>query len=167
MATPTPDSIRTVAVLGHSHDGKTTLCESLLHVAGATPRLGSTDQGTSILDADPEEHRRSTSITAAIATAVPIGSAEQFTGYVDLVDDRAYSFDEKGRATEIPLPESMREEVERAHSALVDAAAESDDALLEKYLEGTELTDDEVRGALHAAALRGDVVPIVPAAALS
>src|SRR5205807_3391353 len=51
----------------------------------------------------------------AIATAVPIGSAEQFTGYVDLVDDRAYSFDEKGRAKEIPLPESMREEVERAH----------------------------------------------------
>jgi len=257
---PTPDRIRTVAVLGHSHDGKTTLAEALLHAAGATPRLGSTDQGTSILDADPEEQRRSISITAAIAhcdwqetrinlidapgfpdfagevvqalvaadaavlvvaatgsvavgaelaweritaaglptlvvvnkmdkenaayeatvdairetlgrkaiaTAVPIGAAEQFTGYIDLVDDSAWRFDGKGGATKVDLPEEMRAEVERAHSALVDAAAESDDALLEKYLEGTELTDDEVRGALGAAAEKGTVVPIIPAAALS
>ncbi len=59
----------------------------------------------------------------------------------------------------------MRTEVERAHSALVDAAAETDDALIEKYLGGTELSDDEVRGALHTAALRGSLVPIVCAAA--
>ena len=50
MPMPAPDRIRTVAVVGHSHDGKTTLCEALLHTAGATPRLGSTDQGTSILE---------------------------------------------------------------------------------------------------------------------
>lgn len=257
---PTPDRIRTVAVLGHSHDGKTTLCEALLHTAGATPRLGSTDQGTSILDAEPEEQRRSISITAAlahcdwngvrvnlidtpgfpdfagevvqalaaadgvvlvmsatgsvpvgaelawerisasglpalivvnrmdkenatyeatvdaireslgrkaIAIAVPIGAAEQFRGLVDLVDDNAYDFDGNGGTVPTDLPEEMRVEVERAHSALVDAAAESDDALLEKYLEGTELSDDEVRGALHAAALNGSLVPIVPAAALA
>jgi elongation factor G len=259
MPTPTPDRIRNVAVLGHSHDGKTTLCEALLHTAGATPRLGSTDQGTSILDAEPEEARRSISITAAIAhcdwqdvrvnlidtpgfpdfagevvqalaaadgallvisaggsvpvgaemaweriaasgvpalivvnrmdkenatyevtvdaireslgrkaiaIAVPIGAAEEFTGVVDLVDDRAYTFDGKGGTVETELPADIRAEVERAHSALVDAAAESDDALLEKYLEGTELSDEEVRGALHSAALKGTLVPIIPAAAL-
>ena len=44
MPTPTPDRIRTVAVVGHSHDGKTTLCEALLHTAGATQRMGSTEQ---------------------------------------------------------------------------------------------------------------------------
>jgi elongation factor G len=257
MSSPTPERIRSVAVLGHSHDGKTTLCEALLHVAGATQRLGSTDQGTSILDFEPEEQRRSISITTsiahcdwngvrinlldtpgfqdfagevvqalaaadsamlvvgasgsvpvgaefawerisaahlpalvvvskmdkenaayeatvdalreqlgrrAIAIAVPIGSAENFRGFVDLVDDQAYEFDAKGGVRKVDLPEAMREEVERAHSALVDAAAETDDALLEKYLEGTELTDDEVRGALHAAALRGTLVPILPAA---
>ena len=260
MPTPTPDRIRTVAVLGHSHDGKTTLCEALLHTAGATPRLGSTDQGTSILDADPESQRRSITINAAIAhcdwnsvrvnlidtpgfpdfagevvealaaadgavlvisatgsvpvgaelaweriraaglpalivvnrmdkenaayeatvdavrealgrkaiaIAVPIGAAESFSGFVDLVDDRAWSFDDNGGSTETALPEAMRAEVERAHGALVDAAAETDDALLEKYLEGTELSDDEVRGAIHAAALRGDLIPILPAAALT
>ena len=256
----TPDRIRNVAVVGHSHDGKTTLCEALLHAAGATQRLGSTDQGTSILDADPEEQRRSISISAGvahadweatrvnlldapgfqdfagevaealagadaavlvvaatgvvpvgaelawamvqeaglptlvvvnkmdkenaayeptvdalreafarkpIAVAVPIGSADGFRGYVDLVDDAAYEFDDRGRAAKAALPDGTRAEVERAHSALVDAAAESDDALLEKYLEGTELSDEEVRTALHAATARGALVPIVCAAALT
>jgi len=255
MSSPTPERIRSVAVLGHSHDGKTTLCEALLHVAGATARLGSTDLGTSILDFEPEEQRRSISITTsiahcdwngvrinlldtpgfpdfagevvqalaaadsallvvgasgnvpvgaefawerisdarmpavvvvtkmdkenaayeatvdalreqlgrkAIAIAVPIGSAEGFRGFVDLVDDQAYEFDSRGGVTQVDLPEAMRAEVERAHSALVDAAAETDDTLLEKYLEGTELTDDEVRGALHTAALNGTLVPILP-----
>jgi elongation factor G len=253
-----PDRIRSVAVVGHSHDGKTTLCEALLHTAGATQRLGSTDQGTSILDHEPEEQRRSISIASAvahgdwdgtrinlidapgfqdfagevvqalagadaamlvlsatgtvpvgaelawelvsaaglpslivinkmdkenaayeatvdavrsvfgracIAVAVPIGTAEGFRGYIDLVDDRAYEFDNRGRAVETGFPEEMRAEVERAHSALVDAAAETDDALLEKYLEGTELTDDEVRTALHAAIAKGTLIPMVCSAA--
>jgi elongation factor G len=254
---PAPDRIRNVAVVGHSHDGKTTLCEALLHTAGATQRMGSTDQGTSIFDHEPEEQRRSISISSAvahcdwqgtrvnlvdapgfqdfagevvqalaaadaavlvvsatgtvpvgaelawemiqaagvpalivvnkmdkenaayeatvdalretfgrkpIAVAVPIGAAEQFSGYIDLVDDIAHAFDGSG-ATETALPEDMRVEVERAHSALVDAAAESDDALLEKYLEGTELSDSEVRDALHAATASGALIPIVCAAA--
>src|SRR3979490_862484 len=67
MSSPTPERIRSVAVVGHSHDGKTTLCEALLHTAGATQRMGSTDQGTSILDFEPEEQRRSISISAAVA----------------------------------------------------------------------------------------------------
>jgi elongation factor G len=258
---PTPDRIRCVAVLGHSHDGKTSVCEALLHTAGATQRLGSTDQGTSILDHEPEEQKRSISITSAIAhcdwndvrinlidtpgfqdfagevvqalaaadaavlvvsagsagmevpvgaelaweritraglpalivvnkmdkenvayeatvdaireafgrkaiaVAVPIGSYEQFRGMVDLVNDKAYEFD-GGKLRDGTFPEDHREEIERAHSALVDAAAETDDVLLEKYLEGTELSDDEVHNALHVAALRGSLVPIVPAAAL-
>lgn len=67
MPTPAPERIRTVAVVGHSHDGKTTMCEALLHTAGATQRMGSTDQGSSILDFEPEEQRRSISISAAVA----------------------------------------------------------------------------------------------------
>src|SRR5438105_7204679 len=63
----TPDRIRSVAVVGHSHDGKTTLCEALLHTAGATQRMGTTDQGSSLFDYDPEEQRRSISIGAAVA----------------------------------------------------------------------------------------------------
>src|SRR5215472_14516566 len=225
MSSIPPDRIRNVAVLGHSHDGKTTLCEALLHTAGATQRMGSTDAGTSILDSEPEEQRRQIGITASvvhcdwndhrvnlvdtpgtpdfggqvveglaaadaallcvaaaggvpvgaevawerlreagvpaliaitkmdkenaayeatvdalrdaferkpIAVAVPIGSAEDFRGLVDLVDDRAYEFDGT-QLREVELPDELRGDVERAHTALVDAAAESDDALLEKY----------------------------------
>ena len=66
MASTTPECTRNVAVIGHSHDGKTTLCEALLHAAGATPRLGSVDQRTSILDSEPEEQRRAVSITSAL-----------------------------------------------------------------------------------------------------
>ncbi len=55
-----------VAILGHSHDGKTTLAEALLFAAGGTPRLGSTDQGTAVLDYEPEEQRRHISIQLAL-----------------------------------------------------------------------------------------------------
>ena len=67
MPTPTPDRIRTVAVVGHSHDGKTTLCEALLHTAGATQRMGSTEQATSLFDYEPEEQRHSMSIGLSVA----------------------------------------------------------------------------------------------------
>src|ERR1700676_1791236 len=67
MPTPTPDHIRTVAVVGHSHDGKTTLCEALLHTAGATQRMGWTEQGTSLFDFEPEEQRHSMSIGLSVA----------------------------------------------------------------------------------------------------
>src|SRR6202043_3977993 len=64
---------------------------------------------------------RETFARTPIAVAVPVGAADGFRGYVDLVDDRAHDFDEHGRATDAPLPEEMSTEIERAHAALVDA----------------------------------------------
>src|ERR1700730_8979869 len=66
MANYTPESIRNVAILGHSHDGKTTLAEAMLLAAGAIPRMGNTEAGTATLDFEPEEQKHSISIGAGI-----------------------------------------------------------------------------------------------------
>src|SRR5438132_7559110 len=68
MGSVTPDKIRNVAVAGHGCCSKTSLAEALLLAAGTTTRLGKVDDGTSILDTDPEEHKRKITINVAIAS---------------------------------------------------------------------------------------------------
>jgi len=75
-----PDKIRNVAILGHSHDGKTTLAEAILHATGTVPRMGSTDAGTATLDFEPEEVRRRISI------GLGVGSVEHSGHKINLVD---------------------------------------------------------------------------------
>jgi elongation factor G len=67
MASFTPQNIRNIAILGHSHDGKTTLAEAMLHTAGAIPRLGNPDAGTATMDFEPEEQKHNISIGAGLA----------------------------------------------------------------------------------------------------
>ncbi len=61
------DSIRNFVLIGHGSSGKTSLGEAMLYKAGVTKRLGSVEQGNSILDADPEEIKRKISINLAVA----------------------------------------------------------------------------------------------------
>src|SRR3989442_2314117 len=252
MARLDPERIRNVALLGHSHDGKTSLAEAMLYAGGAVDRLGRPDAGTTTFDFEPEEIKRKISIGTAIAhvtwhdhkvnlldaagfqafagdgygalraaerallvvgasTGVvvgtelawqqlrsrdlptlivvnkmdkenadywkvvdgfkefsprpvsiqaPIGHEAGFKGVVDLLTRKAYEFDERGRAKEVPMPSDLAAEVESRRSPLVEAAAETDDALLEKYLESGELRDAEVTAALANGGAAGPIIPV-------
>ncbi|HET6436696.1 MAG TPA: elongation factor G [Anaeromyxobacter sp.] len=105
----------------------------------------------------------------AIPLHLPIGTGPSFKGLVDLVTQKAHLWDGKTFAkwSEGEVPEDLEDEVERARTALVEAAAESDDELLGKYLEGTPLTEEEIlRGV--AAGTRGlKFLPVACASAKS
>src|ERR1700674_5752523 len=64
-----PDKIRNVVLLGHSHDGKTTLAEGMLFASGSIARIGATDQNSATMDFEPEEHKRKISINLGVGFA--------------------------------------------------------------------------------------------------
>ncbi|WP_029893700.1 elongation factor G [Desulfohalovibrio reitneri] len=250
---------RTYALVGHGGSGKTMVGEMLLFAAGATNRLGNTEEGNTTLDYEPEEVKRGGSIqpgfarfdwkknphflidcpgdsnfsgdlpfllTAAdgavlvidavdgvkpltrkiwsqVADAglpalccltkmdrdradfeaafaslqeqlgirpvllyVPIGQREDFKGVVDVFADKALFFDGKGGFTEGAVPGDMAEEVAGLRETMVENIAESDEELMETYLEEGELSPDQVRKGLSKGVAAGELVPVVPASAL-
>jgi elongation factor G len=257
LAKLSPDKIRNIALVGHSHDGKTMLAEAMLFAGGATERLGKPEAGTSILDFEPEEVKRKISIGTGIAhltwhdhkvnlldtpgfldfvgdvvgalhaaegavlvvsapggravgtdlawehlrarsmptlvvinkmdkenadywkaldslreftprpvaIQAPIGAEASFRGIVDLLTRKAYEFDDHGRAKEIPVPADQAAQMEERRAALVEAAAETDDALLERYLDTGELSDDQVTTAFATGVAAGQIVPVLCASA--
>jgi elongation factor G len=253
-----PDRIRNVVVLGHSHEGKTTLAESMLHTTGATSRMGSTDTGTSALDHEPEEIKRKISISLSVAHVehdghkvnvldapgfldfvgqveagllaaesalvvvsagggvavgtevaweqcnriskprlvvvnkmdkenadffstvdalraaltpkpvpiqVPIGSESGFKGVVDVLTGKAFVSSADGKGTESEIPSELQPRVDQYRAQLMESAAESDDSLLEKYLDEGALGDEEIRRGLFAGVAAGTLAPVVCCAA--
>jgi elongation factor G len=259
MAKYTPETIRNIAILGHSHEGKTTLAEAMLLAAGAIPRMGSTDAGTATLDFEPEEQKHNISIGAGIGHLdwldtkinlvdcpgfadfvgeavsalraveaamvvvsagsgiavgteaawellaergeprlvvvnkldkenadflstlsamqhlepkpvplhLPVGREAEFKGVVDLLHRRCYIYDAPGQAHEEEIPAEMAADVETYRTQLVEAACMADDALLEHYLEGVEIADEEIVRATHEGIRSGSVVPVLCASAIT
>jgi elongation factor G len=97
-----------------------------------------------------------------VPICLPIGVEGSFAGVVDLANMQALMGSE-GERTEIP--DGMLDQVEKARTALIEAAAESDDELIMKYLEGEDLTEKEIQQGLRAAILAGTVVPVLVTAA--
>jgi elongation factor G len=248
------DKIRNVVLLGHSHDGKTTLAEAMLFASGAIQRMGATDQATATMDFEPEEHKRKISITLGVGFAehngfkinildapgffdfvgqalsglrvaegaivvvgpgsqlpvgaevaweicnrtnkprivvinkldkensdfygavaalrehlsprpfplhLPIGSEQDFRGIVDLLHLKAFVTTPEGKGNEVPVPDDMQKLVEQYRGQLIEAAAESDDSLLEKYLDAGTLSEEEIQRGLREGILAGKVAPVV------
>lgn len=96
---------------------------------------------------------------------LPIGSADRFSGYVDVIEEHATVY-ENGSPREVPIPDEMRDMEHARRDALVEAAAEASDELMMKYLEGQPITDGEIEAALHQGTREGSVVPVFVGSAL-
>ena len=92
----------------------------------------------------------------------PLGEGELFTGVVDIVERKSIIYeDEMGSEfTESGIPSGLQDKVEELRQELLEAAVEHDDDLLEKYLSGEELTNDEFRHAIRAATIKGVLFPV-------
>ncbi len=92
----------------------------------------------------------------------PIGSGDDFSGIVDLLTMRAIKWDRASHDwKELEIPLEYQESIKKHHLELVEAAAEGDDELLMRYLEGEELSTDDLLEGLRKACKRGEVVPIL------
>ncbi len=255
MQVDTPAKLRNVALAGHNDTGKTTLASALLFAAGATNRMGRTDDGSAVTDFDPEEQDRKISIGLGVANLswlghkinlldcpgygiffsetkagmrvadtvllcvsavagvevntekvweyateidapvivhlnkmdreradldraleslhgnfgrqvlpvqLPIGGEKDFSGVVDLVSRKAVLFDRdgNGKGKEAPVPAELAAAVEEARTRLVEAVAESDEALLEKFFEEGNLDGDDLRNGLRAAIAARKIFPV-------
>ena len=253
------DRIRNVALVGHRGSGKTSLHEALLHEAGATTRLGSVAEGTTVSDADEDEKARKMSISASlasfewrdvkvnlvdtpgepsfiadalgalrvcesavfvvngvlgvevqtqrlwqraqelgvarlvyvnmldreradfyrtlnalkdafgahvVATEIPIGSEHETRGVIDLVDMKAYEYKD-GSCSEIPIPDDMADLAQEYREKLMDEVAENSEALMERYLEGEEISHDEIVTALEDGTDHGHIFPVTCGVATS
>src|SRR3954470_21013875 len=247
------DRIRNVALVGHRGSGKTSLHEALLFEAGATTRLGSVADGTTVSDADEDEKSRGMSISASlasfewrdvkvnlidtpgepsfiadalgalrvcesaifvvngvmgvevstrrlweraeelgvgrlvyvnmrdrergdffraldslkeafgphvVATEIPIGAEQDLRGLIDLVDMKAYEYGEDGGCKEIPIPDDLADTAQEYREKLMDEVAENSEALMERYLEGEDISHEEIVTALEDGTDHGHIFPV-------
>ncbi len=243
--------IRTVALVGHSQSGKTTLGEAMLYLTGGKDRMGTVEEGTTTSDYTPEEKAHHFSIRTAVlpldykghkifvldtpgyadfVTAirgamtaadgalvtvsapdgVQIGTERAWTvaerlalprmvvvtkldkggdffalledlrqtlghilpvhlpwyegknwvGLLDVLHNRAYRYGEGGKYETTEIPEGEREVVERFQKEVLESIVETDESLLEAYLEGGEVPPDALARAFHEAVRKGQLYPV-------
>lgn len=247
-------TLRNIALVGHGGGGKTSVAEALLFNSGATKRLGRVDDGTTIMDFEPEEIRRTISISSAfgqyswkkhkvniidtpgdanffsdtrsclqaadstifvieaidgvkvqteqawdiadllglprlvfinkmdreradfhksfkdvadafkpkpVLVQLPIGAEENFKGVIDLMRQKAFIYDHDWKGTPGDIPAELVDQAAAAREALVENIAEADDTLLEKYLEGESLSEEELFKGLRAGIISRAFVPVL------
>ena len=93
---------------------------------------------------------------------IPIGAQDSFKGIIDLLKMKALiPTNAQGQYSETDIPAELQDKALEARQAMIEAAAESDDDLLSKYLEGEELTDDEIRAGLTKGVAQGKISPVL------
>ena len=99
----------------------------------------------------------------AVPIQLPIGAEDTFKGIIDLIDMKAdVYYDDMGKDVRVEeIPEDMRELAEQYHAEMIEAIAENDEELMMKYLDGEELTKEEIKTALRRETIANTVVPVV------
>jgi elongation factor G len=95
---------------------------------------------------------------------LPVGSGDSFTGHIDVIERKQYIFDDESLGKKfqvVDVPDEFKAMVDEARHAVIEAAVSHDEPLLEKYLGGEELTDDEIRHAIRVATIGSHIVPVL------
>jgi elongation factor G len=97
-----------------------------------------------------------------VATEIPIGSEHEVSGVIDLIDMKAYRYDDVTRenCTEISIPAELQAQADEYHEKLMDEVSETSDALMERYLEGDEISHEEIVTALKEGTNHGALFPV-------
>ena len=98
----------------------------------------------------------------AVPIQLPIGKEDTFTGIIDLITMKAEIYkDDLGKDIEtVEIPEDMKELAEEWHASMIEAVAEGDEELTMKYLEGEELTEEEIKTTIRKMTIAGEMVPV-------
>jgi elongation factor G len=92
---------------------------------------------------------------------IPIGEQANFKGVVDLVTQKGYTFEGGNKVQEIAIPADLKEKISSYREQLIESAVESDDELMEKFLEGEELSDTEVLALVKTGTSTGQLIPVL------
>jgi elongation factor G len=252
-----PDMIRNIGIFSHGGEGKTSIVEGMLFLAGENTRLGRVDDGTSLMDFEPEEIERKASIGSSLAcfewgkikvnfidtpgddnfiadaklcmrvvdgaivvvsavtgvkvqtekvwqyanefeipalifinkmdreradfgrtvddlrksfpdksivvAQLPMGKEESFSGVIDLLAMKAFVYrqDLSGGFEKLDIPEEFKDEAQAYREKLVEAAVEIEDELMERYLNGEEISDEEIERCLKQGIWTRKLVPVM------
>src|SRR5918999_6083139 len=146
---------RNIGIMAHIDAGKTTTTERILFYTGRTYKIGEVHEGTATMDWMEQEQERGITITSAATTCfwrdVRINIIDT-PGHVDLVQMKAIRYKDETMGAEYivdEIPADMLEEAKAYREQLIEKVSEADDKLLEKYLHGEELTEEEIKAALR------------------
>ena len=98
----------------------------------------------------------------AVPIQLPIGAEDTFRGIVDLIEMKAdIYYDDLGKDMRVEeIPDDMKEKAQEYHDALIEAVAEQDEELMNKYLEGEEITVEEIKAVLRKATIDNEIIPV-------
>ncbi|WP_304054767.1 elongation factor G [Levilactobacillus namurensis] len=99
----------------------------------------------------------------AVALQMPIGAEDDFSGVVDLIEMKAYVYDMDDLGSKwdtVEIPADMKDEAEKRHEGIIEAVADVDDEIMEKYLEGEDISKEELKAAIRRATLKLEMFPV-------